>query len=47
MRQSDTTTERSCPASTDAAASTIAGGRAYMAEMARRLAPDCARSRSR
>jgi hypothetical protein len=47
MRQSATTTARSCPASTDATASTIEGGRAYMADMARRLAPDVARSGSR
>jgi SRSO17 transposase len=47
MRQSETMTKRSCPATTDATASTIEGGRAYMAEMARRLAPYFARSGSR
>jgi SRSO17 transposase len=47
MRQSDTTTKLSCPATTDATASTIEGGRAYVADMARRLAPYFARSGSR
>jgi SRSO17 transposase len=47
MRQSDTTTKISCPATTDATASTIEGGRAYVADMARRLAPYFARSGSR
>jgi SRSO17 transposase len=47
MRQSDTSTEISCPASIDATASTIAGGRADLTDMARRLAPSCARSQSR
>ena len=47
MRQSDTTTKISCPATTDATASTIEGGRVYVADMARRLAPYFARSGSR
>jgi hypothetical protein len=47
MRPRDTTTKISCPATTDATASTIAGGRAYVADRARRLAPDVARSGSR
>jgi SRSO17 transposase len=47
MRQGDTTTKISCPATTDATASTIEGGRAYVAEMACRLAPYFARSGSR
>lgn len=47
MRQRDTTTKISCPTTTDAAASTIEGGRAYVADMARRLAPYFARSGSR
>jgi SRSO17 transposase len=47
MRQRDTTTKISCPATTDATASTIEGGRAYVADMARRLAPYFARSGSR
>jgi SRSO17 transposase len=47
MRQSDTSTEISCPASIDATASTIQGGRAYMTDIARRLAPYFARSESR
>lgn len=47
MRQIDDTDERSLSPPTDATASTIAGGRAYMADMARRLAPYFARSQSR
>jgi hypothetical protein len=47
MRQRDTTTKISCPATIDATASTIEGGRAYVADMARRLAPYFARSGSR
>jgi hypothetical protein len=39
MRQSETSTEISGPASIDATASTIEGGRAYLTDMARRLAP--------
>jgi hypothetical protein len=39
--------ERSLSTPTDATASTIAGGRAYMADVARRLAPYFARSQSR
>jgi SRSO17 transposase len=46
MRQSDTSTEISCPALSDATASTIEGGRAYVTDMARRLAPVFARSQS-
>jgi SRSO17 transposase len=47
MRQIDDTHERSFATPTDATASTIAGGQAYMADMARRLAPYFARSQSR
>ena len=47
MRRLDDTDESSLSPLTDATASTIAGGRAYMADMARRLAPYCARSQSR
>ena len=47
MRQSDTSTEISCPASIDATVSTIEGGRAYLTDIARRLAPYFARSQSR
>jgi SRSO17 transposase len=47
MRQRATTTDISCPTTTDATASTIEGGRAYVADMARRLAPYFARSESR
>ena len=47
MRQSDDTTASSLATPTDATASTIAGGRAYMADVARRLAPYFARSQSR
>src|SRR5262245_5933981 len=47
MRPRDTTTKLSSPATTDATASTIEGGRAYMADMARRLAPYFVRSGSR
>ena len=47
MRQSDTSTEISCPASIDATASTIEGGRASLTDIARRLAPFVTRSQSR
>jgi SRSO17 transposase len=47
MRQIDDTTASSRSTPTDATASTIAGGRAYMADVARRLAPYVARSQSR
>jgi SRSO17 transposase len=47
MRQSDDTTPSSLSTPTDATASTIAGGRAYLADVARRLAPYFARSQSR
>ena len=47
MRQIDDTTASSLSTPTDATASTIAGGRAYMADVARRLAPYVARSQSR
>jgi SRSO17 transposase len=47
MRQIDDTTTSSLSAPTDTTASTIAGGQAYMADMARRLAPYFARSQSR
>ena len=47
MRQIDDTTARSLSTPMDATASTIAGGQAYMADMARRLAPYFARSQSR
>jgi SRSO17 transposase len=47
MRQIDDATERSRSAPTDATANTIEGGRAYMADTARRLAPHFTRSQSR
>jgi SRSO17 transposase len=47
MRQIDDTTTSSLSTPTDATASTIAGGRAYLADVARRLAPYFARSQSR
>jgi hypothetical protein len=47
MPRIDDTTELSTLAVTDSTASTIAGGQAYMADVARRLAPYCARSQSR
>ena len=47
MRQIDDTTASSRSTPMDATASTIAGGQAYMADMARRLAPYFARSQSR
>jgi SRSO17 transposase len=47
MRQSDDTTASSLSIPTAATASTIAGGQAYMADIARRLAPYFARSQSR
>lgn len=47
MRQSDDTTTSARSTPTDATASTIAGGRAYLADVARRLAPYFARSQSR
>jgi SRSO17 transposase len=47
MRQSDDTTASSLSTPKDATANTIVGGRAYMADVARRLAPYFARSQSR
>ena len=47
MRQIDDTTASALSTPTDATASTIAGGRAYLADGARRLAPYVARSQSR
>ena len=47
MRPIDDTTASLLSSPTDATASTIAGGRAYMADVARRLAPYVARSPSR
>jgi SRSO17 transposase len=47
MRKSDDTTTSSLSTPTDTTASTIAGGRAYLADVARRLAPYFARSQSR
>jgi SRSO17 transposase len=47
MRQIDDTSASSLWIPTDATASTIAGGQAYMADLARRLAPYFARSQSR
>ena len=47
MRQSADTTTSSLATPTDTTASTIAGGRAYLADVARRLAPYFARSQSR
>jgi SRSO17 transposase len=47
MRQIDDTTATSLSAATAATASTIEGGRAYLADVARRLAPYFARSQSR
>jgi SRSO17 transposase len=47
MRQLDDTHERSLSTPTAATASTIAGGQAYLADVARRLAPYFARSPSR
>jgi hypothetical protein len=47
MQRIEATTELSTLAATDATASTIAGGQAYMADVARRLAPYVARSQSR
>jgi SRSO17 transposase len=47
MRQIDDTHERFLSTSTDAPGSTIAGGQAYLADVARRLAPYFARSQSR
>ncbi len=47
MQSSDTTSDISCPATTDATVSTIEGGRPYMADIARRLAPYFTRSQSR
>jgi SRSO17 transposase len=47
MRQLDDTPERSLSTPTAATASTIAGGPAYIADVARRLAPYFARSQSR
>jgi SRSO17 transposase len=47
LRQSETSIEISCPASSAATASPSEGGRAYWTAMARRLAPYCARAQSR
>src|SRR5262245_33128390 len=47
MRPIDDTTASSPSTPTDAMASTIAGGRAYLADVARRLAPYVPRSPSR
>jgi SRSO17 transposase len=47
MHQRDDTTERGLLTPTDATASIMAGGQAYLADVARRLAPDVARSQSR
>jgi SRSO17 transposase len=47
MQRIDETTELSTLAATDSTASTIVGGQAYMADVARRLAPYFARSQSR
>jgi SRSO17 transposase len=47
MRQINDTTARSLSIPTDTTASSIAGGQAYMADLARRLAPYFARSQSR
>jgi SRSO17 transposase len=47
MQPSGTTSEISCPATTDATVSISEGGRPYRADMARRLAPYCTRSQSR
>jgi SRSO17 transposase len=47
MRQIDDPTMSSLSTPTDATARTIAGGRAYLADVARRLAPYFARSQSR
>ncbi len=47
MQQIDDATEISFSAPTDATASTIEGGRAYLADIARRLASYFARSESR
>jgi SRSO17 transposase len=47
MRQIDDPTASSRSTPTDATASTIEGGRAYRADVARRLAPSFARSQSR
>src|SRR5262245_51174663 len=47
MPQIDATTATSLSTPTDAPASTIEGGPAYLADVARRLAPSCARSQSR
>jgi SRSO17 transposase len=47
MQRIDDTTELSTLAATDATASSIVGGQAYLADVARRLAPYFARSQSR
>ena len=47
MPRIDETTELSTLAATDATAGTIAGGQAYLADVARRLAPYFARAQSR
>ena len=47
LQRIDDTTELSMLAATDATASSIVGGQAYLADVARRLAPYFARSQSR
>jgi SRSO17 transposase len=47
MQQMDDTTERALLTPTEATASIMAGGQAYLADVARRLAPYFARSQSR
>jgi hypothetical protein len=47
MQPIDDTPELSTLATTESTASTMAGGQAYMADVARRLAPYFARSQSR
>ena len=47
MQRINETTELSTLAATDSTASSSAGGQAYLADVARRLAPYFARSRSR
>src|SRR2546430_16421933 len=47
MRQLDDTHERLLLLPTDATGSTVAGGQAYLADIARRLAPYFGRSQSR
>jgi hypothetical protein len=47
MQQNDAATQGPLPTTTEATASTIEGGRAYLADLARRLAPYFARAGSR